>query len=228
MKKIFTLIAVAVMAISANAEVIYSWSSTGPDAADVTEVGGKATAKVDEARVNYANSINGVTYYTICLCGKAQTYPESAYVNIALDKPLAADDEISVTAYRNKNATGKAASIDFMFMNGETKVAELDSTEPFANIHPEGDNPGEEPSTQKFTVPADAAGCTVIDLSRGAGAATNLFITKFEITRGGETAGIVNVNAAEENAPVYNLQGVQVDDNYKGIVIKNGKKYINK
>ncbi len=44
----------------------------------------------------------------------------------------------------------------------------------------------------------------------------------------GETAGIVNVNAVEENAPVYNLQGVQVDENYKGIVIKNGKKYINK
>ncbi len=43
-----------------------------------------------------------------------------------------------------------------------------------------------------------------------------------------ETAGIVNVNAAEENAPIYNLQGVQVDENYKGIVIKNGKKYINK
>ena len=42
------------------------------------------------------------------------------------------------------------------------------------------------------------------------------------------TAGIVNVNAAEENAPMYNLQGVQVDENYKGVVIKNGKKFINK
>ncbi len=228
MRKFTLLVAAAIMSISANAEVIYSWSSTGPEAADVTEVGGKATAMVDAARVNYANTVNDVTYYTICLSGKASTYPESNYVNIALDQPLAADDEITVTAYRNKDATGKAASIDFMFMNGDTKVAELDSTEPFANINAAGDNPGEEPSTQKFTVPADAAGCTVLDLSRGAGTGTNLFITKFEITRGGEPAGIVNVNAAEENAPIYNLQGVQVDENYKGIVIKNGKKYINK
>ena len=45
---------------------------------------------------------------------------------------------------------------------------------------------------------------------------------------GDVTAGIVNVNAAEENAPMYNLQGVQVDENYKGVVIKNGKKFINK
>ncbi len=42
-------------------------------------------------------------------------------------------------------------------------------------------------------------------------------------------AGIENVIASEnENAPMYNLQGVQVDENYKGIVIKNGKKFINK
>ena len=43
------------------------------------------------------------------------------------------------------------------------------------------------------------------------------------------SAGIDNVIVAEdENAPMYNLQGVQVDENYKGIVIKNGKKFINK
>lgn len=43
------------------------------------------------------------------------------------------------------------------------------------------------------------------------------------------SAGVENITAAEdENAPIYNLQGVQVDENYKGIVIKNGKKYINK
>ncbi len=30
----------------------------------------------------------------------------------------------------------------------------------------------------------------------------------------------------DNNAPIYNLLGIQVDENYKGIVIKNGKKYI--
>ena len=224
MRKFTLLVAAAIMAFSANAEVIYSWSSND---GEVTETGGTVKAYVDETRVNYANPLGDVTYYTICLSGKASTYPTSNYVTLTLDKPLAADDVISATAYRNKNESGKAASIDFMFMKDDAKVAELDSTEPFANIHPDGEaDPA--PSTQTFDVPADAAGCSVISMSRGAGAGTNLFITKLEITRNGETGGIVNVNAAEENAPIYNLQGVQVDENYKGIVIKNGKKFINK
>ena len=42
-------------------------------------------------------------------------------------------------------------------------------------------------------------------------------------------SGIAEVTVAEEeNAPMYNVLGVQVDENYKGIVIKNGKKFINK
>lgn len=44
-----------------------------------------------------------------------------------------------------------------------------------------------------------------------------------------EVGGVETITIAEdENAPIYNLQGVQVDENYKGVVIKNGKKYINR
>ncbi len=96
MKKSFTLLAAALLSLSASAEVIYSWQSEGPDA--VTEVGGTAKAFVDEVRVNYANTSEGTTYYTICLSGKKSTYPESAYVNITLDQPLAEGAVFSVTA----------------------------------------------------------------------------------------------------------------------------------
>ena len=42
-----------------------------------------------------------------------------------------------------------------------------------------------------------------------------------------EVDGIENVSIADSyHAPAYNLQGIPVDDNYKGIVIRNGKKYI--
>ena len=42
-----------------------------------------------------------------------------------------------------------------------------------------------------------------------------------------ETTGISNVYAAEcDNAPLYNLAGQKVNATYKGIVIKNGKKYL--
>lgn len=41
-----------------------------------------------------------------------------------------------------------------------------------------------------------------------------------------DAAGITNVNADDVNAPVYNIAGQRVNANVKGIVIKNGKKYI--
>lgn len=43
-------------------------------------------------------------------------------------------------------------------------------------------------------------------------------------------AGVENVavDAAAADAPIYNTLGIQVDENYKGLVIKGGKKYIQK
>ena len=56
--------------------------------------------------------------------------------------------------------------------------------------------------------------CIVIEVEYGNGSAT----------------GINNVTTStiDVNAPVYNISGQQVSKNYKGIVIMNGKKYINK
>lgn len=45
----------------------------------------------------------------------------------------------------------------------------------------------------------------------------------------GGTSGIANVKTElESNAPKYNLAGQKVNDNYKGVVIQNGKKLLNK
>lgn len=43
-------------------------------------------------------------------------------------------------------------------------------------------------------------------------------------------SGINNVSneAVNENAPIYNLAGQRVSKDYKGVVIQNGKKFINK
>ncbi len=48
------------------------------------------------------------------------------------------------------------------------------------------------------------------------------------ISKNGETTNIskVAVDAATENAPVYNLAGQRVGKNAKGVLIKNGKKYV--
>ena len=45
----------------------------------------------------------------------------------------------------------------------------------------------------------------------------------------GGASGIANVKTElESNAPKYNLAGQKVNDNYKGVVIQNGKKLLNK
>ena len=43
---------------------------------------------------------------------------------------------------------------------------------------------------------------------------------------GGPVTGVENVVAPSFNGKAYNLLGVEVDENYKGVVIKNGQKFI--
>lgn len=43
-----------------------------------------------------------------------------------------------------------------------------------------------------------------------------------------DVAGITNVNAEASNNAIYNLAGQRVNANQNGIVVKNGKKYLNK
>ena len=55
--------------------------------------------------------------------------------------------------------------------------------------------------------------------------------SKLAINFGGETTGISKVateQTAPENSAMYNLAGQRVSNSYKGIVIRNGKKFINK
>ena len=55
-------------------------------------------------------------------------------------------------------------------------------------------------------------------------------ITKVQVLdlEGGGETGIKNVKAAKVNGARYNLAGQKVDASYKGIVIQNGKKFIQK
>ena len=58
------------------------------------------------------------------------------------------------------------------------------------------------------------------------GAKAKAFIFQFD---DGETTGILKpVMDEKKDSPAYNLNGIRVNDNYKGIVIKNGKKIYNK
>lgn len=62
------------------------------------------------------------------------------------------------------------------------------------------------------------------------------FYEKFEMNSGnhiysinGVVSGVDNITVDKNvDAPAYNVAGQRVNDAYKGIVVKNGKKYLNK
>ena len=63
-----------------------------------------------------------------------------------------------------------------------------------------------------------------LTLSNTAG--TKAFIFQFDV---GETTGILKpVTEGKKDGPAYDLNGIRVNDNHKGIVIKNGKKVYQK
>jgi len=117
----------------------------------------------------------------------------------------------------------------FYFENG----AEWADTKTFVNIcsddeNADWDNDGSTPNTNTWEITAAEAGSKTIKMTRNS-ASTNLFITKFVITRGG-ASGIENVEVVTpvKNNAIYNLSGQKVDASYKGIIIVNGKKFFNK
>ena len=52
------------------------------------------------------------------------------------------------------------------------------------------------------------------------------FVYELTVNQGEVKTGVENVVAPEFNGKTFNLLGVEVDENYKGVVIKNGQKYI--
>ena len=200
---------------------IYSWSADSEG--NITEIGGKAVANDGESVESVGFSNKGYTTIRVCT-KKADVATKN--IEITLDKPLEKGDVITVTGYKNKDADGKLVSLYMQFEKGEPI---FNDEETWVNIcDNEGidfDNDGNTPKTNTYSVAEDAAGSKTIKLSRSK-ANTNLFITSFVITRG-SSSGIQNVvKPVVENGIRYNLAGQRVDENYKGVVIMNGKKYV--
>ena len=206
---------------------IYSWESPEGTAA---ETGGKATyenGETDESkyRVNYKNG----DYYTICINGKKANMDDApgtangGYILVTLDNELKTDDAIELTGYITKNEAGKEASIYFLFEKGDGVDDEYIYGDA-ANIDPAV---GGKISTHTFKVPAASNGSKSFKMSRNK-AGTNVFLTKIVITSGGST-GINTVKTVRvADGAIYNLAGQKVDKSYKGVVIMNGKKMIQK
>lgn len=166
-----------------SGNVVYSWES--PEGTVIEKGGTAASVMGSDDRANYPNA----GYHTLCLNGKkanvadTEASANATRIVITLNETLQEGDSIYVTAYRNKNADGKKATIYFLYENGTT-VAD---TKVFTNICADDtdadyDDDGATPTTHGYLIPAEAAGSKTITLTRNDGG-TNLFITKFVIVR---------------------------------------------
>ena len=86
--------------------------------------------------------------------------------------------------------------------------------------------------TEEEPEPVVAVSVTVEPLTEGTGRQgivtfdADGFVYELIVNQGDVTSGVENVVAPLFDNKTYNLLGVEVDENYKGIVIKNGQKFI--
>ena len=208
---------------------VYYWESPSVVKVDdkeypgfVIENGGTAVGTATD-RVNYVQA----GYKTICLNGKNDFSTDVVTITLNEGITLKTGDEIAITAFRNKNETGKTSGAKLKFDDGTT-ITTGDGTE-FVNVNEAVvDKPeyGKVPNTVTITVPEKGNGSKKIVMTRSYGG-TNLFITKIDISRPGETVGISQVNSeAAQNAGIFNLNGQRVMNAQKGLYIINGKKVL--
>lgn len=196
---------------STEGGVVFSWEGAE---AGATVKGGTVVA-TDGESVNYKNG----DYWTIRI-NKKKADVESENVTVTFDEALQAGDVLAITGYRNKD-TDANGTLYMLFENG----AEIDEGEEVVwnNIHPDF---AQQPNTRTYNINAEA-GSKTIKIARSK-ASTNVFITKIELTRGG-ASGISDVKVVRvADGAIYNLAGQKVGKDYKGIVIMNGKKVVQK
>ncbi len=189
----------------------FSWegAEAGATVSGGTVVGNGADAE----SVNYQNG----EYWTIRLSSKKANI-DTDNITVTLNEALKGGEEIDLYAYINKGES-KQASAFFLFENGTELEGEIFGDE--ENIGMSG-----APATKTSTVPAEAAGSKVIKMARSK-TQTNLFIIKMTIKSGSTGINTVKTVRVDDGA-IYNLAGQKVDKSYKGVVIMNGKKMVQK
>lgn len=235
----FTMLSVEVFAQST--EGIYAWESPQ---GDVIETGGS----IEQHNFLFSNRINYVSsnYYTIQLCGKKENMYDkdnsinSVYFTINLaENTFKEGDKIVITAMRN-NDDGGSSNIHFVYGNG-TIVDDNNTWANLGQLHETSFSGGIEakkqsstepitgydiaPSTNEFIVPAQAEGSTTLSLTRNE-SECKLYITKIEINRNTTASAISITEQKQKDLQTYNLSGLRTNYGYNGIVIQNGKKYI--
>ena len=232
MKKFFTLIAAVALAASVNAQGTYA-----------VQVGDK---------VNAGDKITSVKNVTLTYMEKAGTAfavgkkmvnwadaDFTAYVCGVNNGKLVSGAEPTGCVY--KFETVKAGSVTVGVQLGGTKGFHILDAD-FAEVAPASYNlpATKDGASQEFTqnekgeniIAEKSNGTVTFSVAEGgtyyvlaAGTKMGFYGFKYEV---GTSTGISSVNAAaaKKNGKTYNMAGQEVSSSAKGLIIKNGKKYV--
>lgn len=232
MKKFFTLIAAVALAASVNAQGTYA-----VQVGDKVNAGDKITS-VENITLTYMENTG-----TAFADGKAtDNWADAdftAYVCGKNNGKLVKGAEPTGCVY--KFETAKAGSVTVGIQLGGTKGFHILDAE-FAEVAPASYNlpSAKDGESQKFTlnekneniIAAKSNGIVTLNVAAGGtyyvlAAGTRLGFYGFKYTIGtGTGISSVNAAAAKKDGKNYNMAGQEVSSSAKGIVIKNGKKYV--
>lgn len=243
------LMLLSVISLSAQ-ETIYHWSS---DEGTVSQQGGEITQHNSTAvnRINvecsgyYAIAIVGISDY-IDSGSKAE---KAQYMQITLSDGhvFHEGDTIEITGMRNTTNTGANATLYMQFGNGTVlpdnnlwnNLGQLQEigVEGGLGAKTRGTGNGNEdfnklstfPSTYRFIVPMEAHGSKSLRLSRNI-CECRLYITNIDVIR--KQSDVTGLNLSLKVSAItqkekYDLTGKRVSSNYRGIIIKDGRKFVN-
>ncbi len=231
MKKFFTLIAAVAMAASMNAQGTYAVQE-----GDNVKAGDQITS-VENITLTYMEKA-GTDYAVVKKQTNWADADFNAYTCGKSNGKLVSDAEPTGCVY--KFETAKAGSVTAAVqLNADKGFHILDAE--FAEVAPVSYNlpSAKDGDSQKFTqnekgeniIGAKSNGTVTFNVAEGgtyyvlaAGTKMGFFGFKYEA---GTSTGISSIEAAAKNdGKTYNMAGQQVSGSFKGLVIKNGKKYV--
>ncbi len=218
MKKIFTLIAVAAMAISANAQLLqYAGTETAAnctlsqDGFSVQAVSDKSNCAIDANSQYFGTATDYINFTKRWKpAGKG-----GSTVYIKITTPTAGKLTI-YTRSASSSATDRALVVSQNGTELYNQIVKENETTDYETVTIEG-----EPK-KVFPARTITVSSGTVDVTWTTNA-LNFYAYKFE-----STTGIQTVKTVTADGETYNLAGQKVNENHKGIVIKDGKKYMNK
>lgn len=212
MKKIFTLIAMAVMAVSVNAQKILVSFPTEGDVKGWT-ISGSTT----ESTVKIHQNSDAVDCLKLANGYTSDGVSNGNHIELTCEGGFKKGDVVTIAGAVSLKETDvdiKRGTAVIFVKDADGKCTALNTFTDFINGRLSSDEPVEE----SYTLEEDNE-----KLYIGRNGNTGAFITKLLVTRS-LSDGVSSVKAEKANAASYNLGGQQVKSSAKGLVIKNGKK----